>query len=299
MKPNLFVLGAPKAGTTTLYSRLEELPDVTVSQVKELHYFSHDLLQAHTGGPGDAYALRAVVRSEEDYLSFFSATPPTRYRADVSPSYLYYADVADRIAEFSPGARAIALLRDPVERAYSQWLHLRRAQREPLDFVAALDAEPERIAAGWGDMWRYTESSSYTRGLERYAAALGRDHLLCLHSEHLRSDAQGVVDRLTGFLGLPSVEARPLDERNTGGEARSRLVARLIARRNPLKSAVRAVLPPSVRARVGLRLTEMNTAAREQMPEVARRRLEDEFADEATRLTDFLGEPPPWRWLAR
>ena len=295
--PEFFVIGAPKTGTTSMYDYLAQNKHVYVPAKKELHYFTREHLRENSGGPGDDHRLRTIVESESEYLRHYEdRTLEQSLAVEISPSYLYYDDTAEVLLDASPNARVLAILRDPVERAYSQFLHQRRAQRETLEFEAALDAEPERIERRFAEMWRYTDANQYTRSLETYARVFGRNRLMVIHSEHLRSDLQTTMANVFDFAGVPPIEIAEQSERNAGGEARSKTVARLLGQPNPLKVALKRILPQNARRRIWLKTVELNTAPKSPMPVAARARLQEVFAPEAARLETFLGSPVPWRW---
>ncbi len=297
--PNLYLVGAPKAGTTSIYEYLKRHPNIFVPAKKELHFFSSTDLDTCTAGPGDAYALSPIVRSSNEYLSYYrDAYNSSAIVVDVSPSYLYYSQSADRILTQRPDAKFAVILRDPVERAYSQYLHLRRAGRETLTFEDALDAEPDRVADGWAAMWRYVDANVYSRPLEHLLSVGGAENVLVLHSEHLRRDHNGTLGAIYDFCGLERIDADRSVVRNVGGISRSALVARMLNRPNRVKAVAKRIIPQGLRTSLALKAVELNTAPTpEEMKPDTRRRLQATFADEASRLQDMLGYSPPWSWI--
>lgn len=295
--PAVYVLGAPKCGTTSLHEYLGQHPDIFVSEKKELHFFSSALLDAAANGPGDAYALRTLVRGEAEYLHWFSDAAASQITVDVSPSYLYHHQAATRVRAARPDARLIAVVRDPVEKSYSQYLHMVRAQRETLSFEAALEAEPTRIADAWSDMWRYTESSFYSRQLRAWAEVFGTEALLVLFSEDLSRRPDDTMRRVFDFLAVPPRPVARSTRRNAGGLARSKRIARFVEGPNRAKLVVRKIVPESIRGRIALRLLEANTGKKPELAAGTRRALENRFAPEAEELSRFVGVAPPWPWI--
>jgi hypothetical protein len=292
--PNVYVVGAPKCGTWSLFEHFRLHPDVFVPDKKELHYYSHADLLTKTGGPGDAEILRPVVKSKPDYLAYYAGATKYPRAADVSPSYLYNLAAGRRIAADVPDARIVAILRDPVERAYSQYLHMRRAQHEALSFNEALDAEQDRIAAGWADGWRYVAGSRYSAGVAEYLDLFGRDRVHVLFTEELADRPADVLRALFGFLDVTTeVEVADI-RRNVGGEARSARLARTIARPSRLARCAAALLPQSTRTRISLRLFESNVRAAPPMLDQTRERLRAAFTADVTELSRLLGRDLPW-----
>src|SRR6266699_355743 len=174
--PDFLVIGAPKAGTTALHTALARHPGLFMSPVKEPKFFLSDGPPPAKGGPGDALTYREHIWRRPEYEALFDAAPPGTLRGESTPLYLYNRAAVRRIRETLPGARLIVVVRDPVERAHSNWTHLWSAGLEPVgDFVRACGEEERRIAAGWAS----TASSSSTcsrcsRASRSWCCATGR-----------------------------------------------------------------------------------------------------------------------------
>jgi len=167
--PDFFIVGAPKAGTTALHAALSGHPGLFLSRIKEPKYFlcaQAPPPRSEHRGPGDAHSRREWVWRTTDYQRLFDEAPESTLRGESTPFYLASHDALIGIRTTVPHARLIAVLRDPVDRAYSNWMHLRSDGLEPEpDFLRALAAEPARVAAGWAPFWHY-------RGLGLYGAQL-------------------------------------------------------------------------------------------------------------------------------
>ena len=150
-RPDALVIGAPKAGTSALHAALARHPEVYASAVKEpKYYLCGDAPPPAYCGPGDAHSQQEWVWRRADYLSLFDPAPAETVRLESTPFYLYLPDARRRIAEDLPDVRLVAIIRDPVDRAYSNWMHLWVDGLEPeADFCAAWRAEEARIDAGW------------------------------------------------------------------------------------------------------------------------------------------------------
>ena len=171
--PNFLVIGAAKSGTTSLHHYLKQHPDVYMPAKKELHYFASEHMKRCTAGPGDRNIPLHICETKQDYEAFFVAALDQAAVGEVSPSYLYFSEVAERILEELGRPKIIVVLRDPIHKAFSQYMHLVRDNRERLDFYQALLAETERAANGWSTLWRYAESSLYSRRLQTYIDLFG------------------------------------------------------------------------------------------------------------------------------
>ena len=259
--PSFLILGAAKAGTTALYHQLRQHPDVFLSPVKEPSFFAYDGWPVETAGPGDAESARFLVTDLAAYRSHWHGHREESALGDASPVYLYSPSAPASIARHVPDARMIAILRDPAERAFSHYLHMRRDGREPEDdFERALDIEAERIAAGWSWSWHYVQVGFYGLQVERYLDRFDPRQMRIYLYEDLRRDPRGLIRDVLGFLGVdpgfePDVSARP----NVSGLPRwpafDRLLRRLLNRPVLVKE-----LGPAIPKAAWLRATRSGTA---------------------------------------
>ena len=161
--PDFFIAGVPKAGTTALHVALTRHPALYMSAVKEPKFFLTDGPPSVRGGPGDAKTSSEHIWRRADYEALSDSAPAGVLRGESTPFYLYNRDAQRRIRAQTPDAKLIVVLRDPVERAHSNWTHLWSAGLEPIgDVVQACAEEDRRIAAGWAEFWHYTSLASIT-----------------------------------------------------------------------------------------------------------------------------------------
>ena len=201
--PDFFVAGAPKAGTTALHAALARHPALYMSAVKEPKFFLTDGPPPAQGGPGDAKTYREHVWRRADYEALFDLAPPGALRGESTPFYLYSRDAQLRIKALVPDARLIVVVRDPVERAHSNWTHLWSAGLDPIDdFVRACAAEDQRIAAGWAEFWHYKRLGLYGQQLKHLYSVFPRGQVLLFRYRDLIDDPAGTLDRICAFLGI-------------------------------------------------------------------------------------------------
>jgi hypothetical protein len=203
--PDFLVIGAPKAGTTALHAALARHPALYLSPVKEPKFFLTDgPPPTKGGGPGDVTTWREHVWRRADYEALFAAATAGQLRGESTPFYLYDRAAQRRIRELIPDVKMIAILRDPVERAHSNWAHLWSAGLDPVgDFVQACAEEDRRIAAGWADFWHYTRLGRYGEQLEHLYLTFKRDQVLVLRYRQLVDEPAETLDEICHFLGVP------------------------------------------------------------------------------------------------
>ena len=124
-RPDALVIGAPKAGTSALHAALAQHPQVHASPVKEpKYYLCGDAPPPAYRGPGDAHSQQEWVWRRRDYEALFAGAPAETVRLESTPFYLYSTDARRRIAEDLPAVKLVVVVRDPIDRAYSNWMHL-------------------------------------------------------------------------------------------------------------------------------------------------------------------------------
>jgi Sulfotransferase family len=202
--PDFLVAGVPKAGTTALHAALTRHPGLYLSPVKEPKYFlTGDAPPPARGGPGDALTYREHVWQRDKYEALFAGAPPGTLKGEATPLYLYDQQALGRIRDLIPEARLIVILRDPVERAHSNWAHLWSAGLEPVgDFVKACAEEERRVAAGWASFWHYTGLGKYGEQLRHAFTLFPREQVLVLRYRRLVDEPAPTLDLICEFLGV-------------------------------------------------------------------------------------------------
>jgi hypothetical protein len=201
--PEFLIAGVPKAGTTALHAALVRHPELFLPSVKEPKFFLSDGPPPAGGGPGDVQTYQEHVWRQADYEELFDPAPPGTLRGEATPFYLYDLAAHDRIKSLLPDVKLIVLLRDPVDRAHSNWTHLWNAGLEPeADFLDACAAEPARIAAGWADFWHYVALGQYGRQVQHLLQVFPRDQVMLLRYKELKDSPAVTLDRVCDFLGV-------------------------------------------------------------------------------------------------
>ena len=275
----LFLIGAPKCGTSSLAVWLKRQRGVVLSRPKEPCHFT-DFGAHRWTGPGTRHFIEPWLTDRAAYEALFPRGEDVRWRVDASTDYLWNEPAADRIAAFAREheVRVAVILRDPVERAVSEHQHLLRDGYTTESLAAALAAEEERRAQHMHPLFYHVTRSRYRDAVSRYRDRFG-DDLLILDYHELRFAKESVLDRLARFIGIEAAEV-PLEARNTGVVYRNPLLRSLIlSRRNVrlARSLVPRKLRASIRGAVENAATYRYQATPEELDEL-RRRLADDIA---------------------
>jgi hypothetical protein len=213
--PDFLIAGVPKAGTTALHAALVPHPELFLPTVKEPKFFLSDGRPPADGGPGDVQTYQEHVWRRDDYEGLFAPAPAGALLGEATPFYLYDRKAHERIKALVPQARLIFLLRDPVDRAHSNWTHLWNAGLEPeADFLTACRAEPARIAAGWAAFWHYVGLGRYGEQLAHLYRHFPREQVMLLRYRDLKDDPATTLDRVCDFLGVGTGVLRSIPREN-------------------------------------------------------------------------------------
>jgi len=247
-KPNyLFLVGAPKCGTSSLARMLGEHPEICVSSIKEPTRFT-DFATRDWTGPGVDGLRASIVSDTPTYEALFAVKPDATWRVDASTDYLSCAVSADRIAAFRDDpavgeVRIAVILRDPVARAISEYQHTVRDQFETETLKRAIELEADRLAKPMHPLFGHVNRGRYASQIARYRAVF--EDILILDYHRLR-DGFEVVNEVTGSLGLASVEAKVMASSNTSHVYRSSLIHSIIENEF-IKDVARAFVPSRFR----------------------------------------------------
>jgi hypothetical protein len=295
-RPDFMIIGAPKAGTTALHSALAQHPEVFTTTPKEPKFWlCGDAPPPHWRGPGDAHSQQEWIWRRRDYDALFRGAAEHQVRGESTPFYLWSRPAHRRIAEHLPEVRLIAVVRDPIDRAYSNWMHLWSdgLEREP-DFERAFVSQQRRVDAGWAPFWRYQDLGLYGEQLEHLYRYVDPGRVLVVRYRDIVEEPGPTVDRVCRFLGIGEshVESIPRDNSRAYAEPGWRTAA--------LGPVVRAgawlgqFAPPEVwRAASGPLIARLGSgdSHRPKLSPDVRARLLPYFEEDIDLLSQLTGEP--------
>ena len=292
--PNFLVIGAPRCATTSLFHYLRQHPDVYLPRKKELHYFSYEYLKENCSGPGDKAALATLPGTMREYEMHYSGVGVERAIGEISPSYLYWSGTSERILATLGRVRIVAVLRDPIDRAFSQYMHVVSLGRETLDFYDALMAEEERRRQRWGDIWRYAEHSLYADKVSRCLAAFGSENVKIILFEELVGDTPGIMEELFRFLQVdPQFGCDTSTVYNRSGV--QRFISEFLKKHRAIEAlGKRIVSNRRLRDYVYALTQRMHTGKRPAIDARSARHLLKYCSGDVERLEAILGRPLPW-----
>jgi hypothetical protein len=300
--PDFLLMGAPKAGTTALHAALARHPELFLSGVKEpKYYLCGDSPPPAYRGPGDAHSNREWIWQRQRYLDLFAGAGEDQLAGESTPFYLYHRDARRRIAADLPRARLVAVLRDPVDRAYSNWMHLWADGLEPCgDVVRACELEPSRVDDGWAPFWHYRGLGMYGRQLADLFEHFPQQQVLVVRYRALVEDPRTALNRVCRFLGVSEDVVTEIPRDNSkpfvSPSARTKVLGPVVR----AGAAAGQFLPPQAWRAVSKplvgQLHQRGNPARPRLTQEQGERLRTPFLDDIALLEQVTGESyDDWR----
>ena len=288
--PNFLMIGAQKSGTTAIYAYLAQHPQVFTSEIKEPGFFAFEGVQVRFAGPDDARGDRYIIRDLERYRQLFRKVGDRARAGEASNVYMYAPQAAERIRHYIPNAKLIAVLRDPVHRAYSAYRHLVRDGREPLSFEEGLAAEASRTAANWHPIYHYKQRGFYYVQLRRFFELFSREQIAVYTYDEFKADPRALLKLMFAFLDIdPDFQPDMSVRHNVSGMPKSRLLHEIIGRPSRAKDLAKRLLPAGT-ARLHGALMSRNIVVSE--PKIAgetERALGEEYRGDIVQLESLIG----------
>jgi hypothetical protein len=297
--PNFLIIGAAKSGTSSLYRYLKQHPDIFMSPIKEPHYFSFDSESKMTNGPGDP--IRKAITDFDQYVALFDSVKDEKAIGEASTSYLYRPEAPQRIHNLLTDVKLIAILRNPVERAFSAYMHVVRDEREKAStFSEALELESKRIAENWDPIWHFTEVGFYCEQLSRYYAQFNKDQIKVYLYEELLTGQEALIKDVFRFLDVDDHFSPDFSVKfNVSGEQKTAIIQYLnkvfFLKPNPVRWVSRKVIPELWRWKFTTWVRHKNLRKR-QIPEESRKELISRYRNNILKLQTLI-EKDLSNWL--
>ncbi len=234
-KPNLFLVGAPKAGSTFLWTILKDHKDVffSTNPEKEINYFSYDELNTHS------YYKDYKIKDEKDYYRVFKNGQAFKYIADGSVSYFSYPSIPEKIYKFNPEAKIIFIVRDPILRAFSHYTMDKRmgyAKESFLDYLINKDNKYDKF------IHQYIENSLYYKHIYNYLKYFDKKQIFILELENFNND----FDRLCSFLDIQKIDISKKNKKINANKTPRNIISRTLQHNRYLATLLKKFIPKKV-----------------------------------------------------
>ena len=273
--PNFLIIGAAKAGTTALHRYLQQHPQIYMTPTKETNFFAFEGQEINFQGIGDEALKDFSITDLETYQAQFAEVTGEKAIGEACPAYLYYPEAASRIKQYIPDARLIVILRNPVDRAYANFLHTVRDDREThQDFALALQDEATRIANNWEWFWHYIQVGFYGKQLKHYYEIFPASQIKVYLYENLKANSIALLQDIFRWLEVddtfvPDMALRP----NKSGMPKNKLIHQILTKPNPLKTVLKPLFPAKIRQKIqhqNLNTPQISQEVRQQLLDLYR-----------------------------
>lgn len=292
--PNFLLIGAAKAGTTSLYYYLKQHPEIYVPSGyhKEPEFFALEGEPLEYPGPKGTYKMKSSINDLESYCTLFEKVTTEKAIGEASTLYIYSEQAPERIQHYIPEAKLIAILRDPVERAFSHYLFWASQGFEPdtdFDFNKAIQAEEKRIDQGWSHNWHYIKRGFYYTQLKRYFDRFDTSQIKIYLYEDLIQAKLAVAQDIFDFLGVDKTFTPDFTKIHNKTEVpKNRTVNTLLNRPNPIKAVLKPLLPTGIRKRIADNLKQRNQG-KPKLSDKTRKQLISIYREDILKLQELIG----------
>ena len=282
MKVDFFIVGAPKAGTTSLYHYLDEHHDICMSSDKEPNYFSDEELQQQ-----DMYYGKSRVETLDIYHSLFDKHSESKIKGEASVSYLFYKNVPKKIKEYNPNAKIIIMLRNPSHRAFSHYLMDRRLGLVYDSFEDIIEKKSNHKNAELFYQ-QYIEVGQYADQVSRYLEFFDRKNILFIEYEDFRKDIMNVMNRVYKFLNVElSGEINLNQKHNTYSRPKNNFI-RFIYSFVSLRNILTTFLPKKIIK--AIRSVLFKRDKKPSLSDETKQKLKILFKDDINELSEILNK---------
>ena len=242
--PEFLIIGAAKSGTTAIAKYLLEHNQIFIPERKECRFFSG--MNADFKGPRDNQINQTIIKDLNQYISLFKKANNTQIKGDASPDYLFYYNSTiknikkhyhDEKQEYP---KIIVILRNPILRAFSNYMHLLRDNREYESFLTGISLEEERKNKNWEWFWRYKEQGFYTKQVKPFIDEFPNTKVLIY--DDFQKDNQKVLNEITDYLGLDKKQFDFSKKHNESGRPKNKIFHK-ISSKFVIPLSLRKVLP--------------------------------------------------------
>jgi len=286
--PDFLVVGAARAGTTSLHSYLRQHPEIFLPRIKEPCFFVFD-------GDNTEYKegkFAFAVRDFNEYENLFRSRKANQITGEMSTPYLYlYEKTISRIRNYFPDYRSIKIvimLRNPADRAFSQYCWRVRDGREPLGFQQALDAEKERMLDNFSFDYFYLDRGFYFKQVKSYIENFDNVHVILF--EEFKSSPSQVLRDLCRFLGVDEhFEFKKVEAQNKSSIPKFKALGKVATMESKLKYRIWYSIPDSIRKKIRKWFSDMNEGEKPEMEDATRKMLADLYREDILALQKLIG----------
>lgn len=300
--PNFLIIGAEKGGTTSLYHYLNQHPDIFMSPEKEPFYFicanGHPPLLGNR--VNDDRFLRTRITDFEEYKKLFEGVSGESAIGEASASYIYDPLACKRIKDTIPNAKIIVVLRNPVDRAFSNFKHCVGRGVEPLrDFKEAINSEEMRMKENWGLVHYYKEKGYYFKYLKQYYDNFPKENIKVYLYDEYKLYPEKICKDIFSFLSVdPTFSPEFSTKHNVSKTSgyKNNVFTKILRSKNPLKLFAKNLIPQSTKDKIVNLMEDHNSEEISPMDDSFRQMLISEYNEDINNLEKLIDKDlSKWR----
>lgn len=285
--PNFIVIGAAKAGTSSLHYYLSQHPEIYMSPLKEPRFFALEGERLNFQNP-DQSINHTSITTLANYQALFEGVTNESAIGEASPLYLSSNKACNRIHHYIPDVKLIAILRNPVDRAFSCYTHLLREGYEKLSFEEALAEEEHRVKNNWAHLWHYAGAGFYYPHLKEYFETFNHNQIKIYLYEEFNQNSTEIVRDICRFLKVSDDFQPDLTRVNVSGIPKSRLLHNFFVKKNILRTAIQQTVPTKLRKTVARSLKNQNLGKKPTLNAETRRKLIELYRSDILSLESLI-----------
>ena len=291
-KPNFIVAGVAKCGTTSLFFYLAQHPEVCIPK-KETFYFIRDFYKNQTDDPVGQRKPSQLILTEDDYNNLYRRCGSEKAVGEVSTCYFHFPNMAiPEIKAKLLNPKVIIILREPVSRAWSNYMHFRRGNQEPFTFEEAIQAQEKRKEKNWDFMWDYSGLGFYADNIERYRKEF--TDVMILFNEDLELKPIETMQKIFSFIGVdPSFVPNTDTRYNISDLQDKNPLFKIFIRNSIMRTIVRPIaeklLSPTLKQKIRHKLRRKNSGPKPTMNPETKQKLKDLYREDILRVQELTG----------
>lgn len=285
MKPNFFIVGGSKCGTTNISYYLNEHPDVFISKLNEPYYFSRFDVS-------EDFIRESMIRDYEKYLDLFKDAKNHKAIGEASSVYLSSPNAASEIKKTFPDSKIIISIRNPIERTYSSYFSYQFMQHKKETFSEMIDLHEEQIKKNEFFIYNILEPGFYTKHIKRFQENFGPEKIKIVVFENYIKNTNETINSIFSFLGID--ERNNFKEQSKGAyRVPKNNFSNKLLKSSTFRKLTTKFVPTVSRQKIGDKFLLKQTK-KPEMLETERIRLKEIYKDEFIKLEKMLNIKLPW-----
>ena len=284
-RPNFFIVGSPKSGTTSLYEYLKDVPGIYMSPEKEPKYFHKKNSELNLKGISD----------ESKYLKLFKNVKDEKVIGEASPTYLIDPESAELIQKFNPESKIIIILREPVDKAFSQYLLRVSNGKETRSFKEVIASRMNTKTGGLREYDLCIDPGLYYNQVKKYLDVFGSGKVKIIIFEEFVKEPIKTVKEVLEFIGIDAEPSKKVGKAfNPYGAPRGKIGKKILASKT-IKKISTKIIPQTLRWKVRGKIL-IKKDEKPKLSKEDRLVLENFYRNDINELKNLIKTKLPWDW---